>query len=203
MPTEHDEAMPTDDEMREALQKMISSAPSAKLERVYRRVCIAKKRRGGQRNAAERPARLPLSEWQPKHLTETKEAMELLKDGVGLRRALYPVADGAWQAKWFCSDVAQLVQHKSGHAASDRSARATCALAVHALASRVVEEAKAAMAEDERFTGASIDMQKSSQDAGWDKVRTRGSGIVFNGEGDALFRHAVDRVAEHLASSAE
>ena len=106
--------------------RVISSAPSAKLDslpRVYSYCIVAfasprsKKQKGGQRSTTEPSSRAPLSEWQPKHLTKTKEAMALLKDGVGLRRVrralyVYPVAPcemrrasvrvRGWESKWFC-----------------------------------------------------------------------------------------------------
>ena len=192
----------TDEEMRAALSELITKATSTKLERVYKRVCIVKKR---PRQPRRDPTRPPLSAWEPKHLSETRDAMALLKEGVGLRRAPYPIGDddGLWENKWFCSDVAQLIQHKSGRSIG-RSARATCALAVQALASRVVEEAKMAMeGEDSPFRGAKIGLQKAFEDPGWDKVKTRGSGIVFNAQGGALFRLALDRVADRLGKAAE
>ena len=45
---------------------------------------------------------------------------------------------------------------------------------------------------------AEIDMQKAHQDAGWNKVSTKGSGIVFNDAGKALFERAVERVSARV-----
>ena len=133
--------------------------------------------------------------WQPKHIAATKEAMKLFIDGVGLRSAPFTVtAEGYWQNKVFCSDIAQRILYKTSERAAEATAKKSIsifALIVASLAARIVESAVALKAKDASFRDAEIGMQKATQDAGWDKVKTKGSGVVFNDAGRALFERAV------------
>ena len=84
---------------------------------------------------------------------------------------------------------------------SDRAvmARTTVARGRGEVSARVVETAMAIKASDPLVhADANIDMQSSKQDSGWDKTKTRGSGIVFNDAGKLLFEAAVERVGSSI-----
>ena len=116
-----------------------------------------------------------------------------------MRSAPFTVSAPLWQHKFFASDVAQALRQQNQCQAGGRAATAVYALLVSSLAARVVEEA-AAIKENapEYHTDAQIHMQSSKQDSGWDKTKTRGSGVVFNDAGKRLFEAAVEQVSSRI-----
>jgi hypothetical protein len=182
--------------MREQLQELLDNAPKDKLARMLKQASVTKRRRV-RKSKYKRPT---LAQWTPRHPAETKEAIQLMQDGAGVRTCPFPVldpVDGQWRHKFFGSDVALAIMRKSGRE-DNKSTRATCSLAVSGLAKRIVEEAAAIKAGDETFDTAKMAMQRSGDDPGWDKLKTKGSGVVFDEDGKQLFEMAVKRVAARL-----
>jgi hypothetical protein len=160
---------------------------------------IKKKNACRQKVSLCRPAKEPVADWQPKHPDETALALKLMIEGKGVRSAPYPVSEDAWEHKFFTSDVAQLLLHSSlGKPVDTSNSRAVLSLyavTVATVAARVVEEAMALTSIEKKYTGAKIAMQKSREDAGWDRTKTRGSGVVFDDKGKQLFSAALQCVA--------
>ena len=100
-----------------------------------------------------------------------------------MRSAPYMIPDTAWKHKWFTSDVAAHLRCQSTPDSTEPAGRAALSLysiTVGALMARIVEEAGVIKAEDDsRFAAARIGMQKSRDDAGWDKVKmSRLTGVL-------------------------
>ena len=129
-----------------------------------------------------------------------------MNQGVGLRSAPYMIPDTAWKHTWFTSDVAAHLRCRSTPDSTEPVGKAALSLysiTVGALLARIVEEAMVIKAEDDsRFAAARIGMQKSRDDAGWDRVKTRGSGIVANDLGKELVKTALQRVTERHGEAA-
>ena len=126
-------------------------------------------------------------------------ALKLMSQGLRVRSAPFPVSAPSWQHKFFASDVAEMLRSQRPCSVGERAATAVSALLVSSLSARVVETAMAIKASDPLVhADAKIDMQSSKQDSGWDKTKTRGSGIVFNDAGKLLFEAAVERVGSSI-----
>ena len=137
------------------------------------------------------------AQWVPKHLDKTKEAMALIAKGVGVHSAPYSVAhiEGAWPNKWFCSDVSQRLLIESSEQPCDKAATSTYSLIVASIAARLVEESNTIKDEDKALAAMKLEMQRAGADAGYDKIKTRGSGLVWKDESKPLFEQAVKRLS--------
>ena len=188
------------DQLKEQLKELINNARPGSLKKAMK--IISKGPRASVPSiCSPRPISLAKeTTWRPKHLEQTKEAMALISEGVGVRSAPYSVAriGGAWPNKFFCSDISQRLMIEKSEPLCGKVATSTWSLAVASIAARLVEESNAIKDEDKAFTGMELKMQRAAQDAGWDRIKTRGSGIVFSDESKPLFDAAVKRLAEKL-----
>ena len=185
------------DQMRQELAELAANARPGALKKALK--MISKPQRVSVPHICS-PRPMIAVAWKPKHLEATKKAITMIRDGVGLHTAPYPVTaiEGAWPNKFFCSDIAQRLLHDATACPTgDKAATSTCALIVASLAARIVEEAKLIAAEDPSL-GELLVMQKAGEDPGWDRVKTRGSGIVFSDSGRQIYDRAVARVAAKL-----
>jgi hypothetical protein len=185
------------DELRTAITALLEELKPGEMKRLHAKAT---------KIAANRPVRRPasgskpkLSEWQPKDMAAARAALAMMQSGVGVRSAPFEVAPEAWRHKWFVSEVA-LRLRKSMQ--SGRAVTATTALLVSAMAARVVEAAAELKEANPSFASAEMRTQTYRDDSGWDKTRTRGSGVVFNDAGRRLFEVAAEAVAQRMEQGA-
>jgi hypothetical protein len=177
-------------ELRARIGELVAGASRGVVKRLHTKLeGQLSKKRAGHANPC-RPQARPLDAWRPKRAAESRAALVIIQEGVGVRSAPFAVGDGVWQHKFFNAEVAIRLRQKE----DDRAATSTASLVVGTIAARVVDVARKLRAEDASFAAAEIDMQTFGKDAGWDKTRTRGSGIVFNDDGRRLFDAAVASV---------
>lgn len=186
------------DQMRQELSELVANARPAALKKAIK--VISKPLRVSVPSICS-PREAAVVVWKPRHVHETKKAIALIQEGVGIRSAPYPVTDieGAWPHKFFVSDVAQRLMHDAAaRPMGDKKATSTCAILVASLAARIVEEAKHIAAEDPSVGDERLLHQRATEDAGWDRVKTRGSGIVMTDGAKPLFERAVARVGAKI-----
>ena len=196
----------TEEGLRQELWALLAGANAATLRRVRGKVAKANGRQKIKRVSHCRPQDVPLQSWRPKRTGDALGALKLMQEGFGVRSAPFPVSGScSWQHKFFSSDVALKLRKQNACSLGEdgeRAATAVFSLLVSALCARVVETAMAIKLSDpQRHIDAHLVMQKSKQDSGWDKTKTRGSGIVFNDAGKQLFEEAVERVGSDIAAS--
>lgn len=186
------------DNLKAEISEMLHTVSLAKLRRL--KASIEKRKLSSIRTRGCKPRGEPLSEWKPKHASMAKRALELIQEGTGVKSAPFVVDPEGWAHKFFASSVAECIVHDENGSTNDhRSEIAKASITVASLTARIVEEANVLKRDDpERFGDARLAMQGSRDDAGWSKATTRGSGVVMNEKGQALFAAAGERLRTRM-----
>jgi hypothetical protein len=185
-------------EMRAAIAALLEGLRPGEVKRLHSKATKIVAHRPARHAAQPRAPRVQRPrEWKPKDITAAQEVLEMMRTGVGVRTAPFAVPEGAWPHKLFTSEIA-LRLRKSMF--SERAETAATALLVASVAARVVAAATELRATNPAlFAAAELRTQTYRDDSGWDKTRTRGSGVVFNEAGRRLFEVAADTMARRMA----
>jgi hypothetical protein len=169
------------DALRQKLLAYVKATDSRQLSRVASTIWRRKYRRC---RLVPKPIKVAKG-WAPKHPDVVKSALVLVRQGVGVKESPRSVSTDQWTAKLVSNELVERIRVGES---SDRCEQSKLSVSIAALLKKLVENALERKAsEPERFAGAQIASQHSGDDAGWMKVATRGSGVVFNDAGRALF----------------
>ena len=172
------------DALRQKLLAYVKGTDSRQLSRVASTIWRRKYRRCRLVPQPAKVAKQPTG-WDPKHPDVVKSALALVRQGVGVKESPRSVSADQWTAKLLSNELVERIRVGES---SDRCEQSKLSVSIAALLKKLVTNAHERKAsEPERFAGAQIASQHSNDDAGWMKVATRGSGVVFNDAGRALF----------------
>ena len=189
---------------RELLKRLLEDASDESLVKFHKKLC--------DRRPSICVARAtPKKDWIPKHKKATLDAIVLLKNGAGIRKAPFERVPDSVNYKVVTSELAEALMYLNEEKTSSekqRSETITISMCVASLLARLAEEANdlSDLAEEEAESGGVIICEKVDRKHApvWAQMSAKGSGLSCNERGMQRLKSVVlqmhDRLAEDSAS---
>lgn len=183
--------------MRASLKRMIDDAGDADLAAMHKK--LTRK----QTNICAVQTTTPVK-WRPKNLEDTRLAIGLLSEDVGLRVAdeIFAIPPAEPNMKVVCAEVVERLRHRKGIGSGEvRKATPGLSVTVASVLARVVEECNRQIDSNEPMKPLPVIRKDGRGDApSWGLITARGSGCSFNAAGKDLFTKALRVVEQRLAA---
>ena len=189
---------------RELLKRMLEDASDESLAKFHKKLCDRRP------NICVARA-TPKKNWTPKHKKATRDALVLLKNGAGIRKAPFESVPDGVNYKVVTAELAEALMFLNEKTSSEkqRSETITISMCVASLLARLAEEANdlSDLAEEEAESGGVIICEKVDRKHApvWAQMSAKGSGLSCNERGMQRLKSVVlqmhDRLAEDSASA--
>ena len=141
----------------------------------------------------------PKKEWQPKHRAETLIALQLLRRGIGTRKAPCELPSTETCVKILSADVVEaMLFSQNVCTVNNKNAIVYLSVVVASLLARVVEECSGLDSDFEDVDAVLVEKNDRKHSPRWASMSARGSGLSANASGHRRVLGALESIEHRL-----